>query len=176
MSSRPGKGSALRIRTRPRSSDLLALRRLVESTGVFYREEIEIAIELLEERLRHGAKSGYEFIFAERQGQLVGYCVWGAVPLTKGSYDLYWIAVAPEAQGLGVGRRLMDLAELAVAKRGGGRLFIETSSRDAYVRTRRFYRAAGYSRAARLRDFYARGDHKVVFSKLIARARRRAHT
>jgi len=176
MSARSTKGSALRIRTRPRPADLLALRRLVESTGVFYREEIEIAIELLEERLRHGAKSGYEFIFAESAGQLLGYCVWGAVPLTKGSYDLYWIAVAPEAQGLGIGRRLMELAERAVAKLGGGRLYIETSSRDDYVRTRRFYRAAGYSRAARLQDFYARGDHKVVFSKVIPRVRRRANT
>jgi len=179
MSARSAQSSALRMRTRPRPSDLLALRRLVEATGVFYREEIEIAIELLEERLRHGAKSGYEFIFAERAGELVGYCAWGAVPLTKGSYDLYWIAVAPEAQGLGVGRRLMHLAELAVAKLGGGRLYIETSSRVAYVRTRRFYRAAGYSRAARLRDFYARGDHKVVFCKVIApgaRRRRRADT
>jgi ribosomal protein S18 acetylase RimI-like enzyme len=158
---------------------LRALRRLVESTGVFYAEETEIAIELLEERLRRGRKSGYEFIFAEREGKLVGYCAWGAVPLTHGSYDLYWIAVAPNAQGLGIGRRLMHLAEAAVAKRGGGRLYIETSSRAAYVRTRRFYRAAGYGQAARLRDFYARGDHKVVFAKTIgpaARPRRRANT
>jgi ribosomal protein S18 acetylase RimI-like enzyme len=179
VSSRAAKGSTLRTRTRPRPSDLRALRRLVESTGVFYREEIKIAIELLEERLRRGAKSGYEFIFAERAGDLVGYCAWGAVPLTKGSYDLYWIAVAPEAQGLGVGRLLMELAERAVAKLGGGRLYIETSSRAAYVRTRRFYRSAGYTKAARLQDFYGRGDHKVVFCKVIAsavRRRRRVHT
>jgi len=176
MRARSAKISALRMRTRPRQSDLRALRRLVESTGVFYPEEIAIAIELLEERLRHGAKSGYEFIFAESAGELVGYCAWGAVPLTKGSYDLYWIAVAPNTQGLGIGRRLMHLAERAVAKLGGGRLYIETSSRAAYVRTRRFYRSAGYRLAARLRDFYARGDHKVVFCKTIAPGRRRANT
>ena len=179
MSARSGKRSPLRARTRPRQSDLRELRRLVESTGVFYAEETEIAIELLEERLRRGRKSGYEFIFAERDRKLVGYCAWGAVPLTKGSYDLYWIAVAPEAQGLGIGQWLMQLAELEIAKLGGGRLYIETSSRAAYVRTRRFYRAAGYKRAARLRDFYAHGDHKVVFCKTIehrARRRRRANT
>ena len=153
---------------RPRHSDLRALRRLVESTGVFYPEEIEIAMELLEERLRRGRKSGYEFIFAERRRELVGYCAWGAVPLTKGSYDLYWIAVAPAAQGLGIGRYLMELAERAVARRGGGRFYIETSSRTQYARTRRFYRAAGYRQAARLADFYAPGDHKVVFCKTIA--------
>jgi len=131
---------------------------------------------VLEERLRRGSKSGYEFIFVESAGELVGYCAWGAVPLTKGSYDLYWIAVAPNTQGLGIGRRLMQLAELAIARLGGGRLYIETSSRAAYVRTRRFYRSAGYRLAARLRDFYARGDHKVVFCKTIAPGRRRANT
>ena len=160
----------VRVRTRARPSDLESLRRLVAATGVFYPEERAIALELLRERLERGPKSGYEFIFADRHGALVGYCAWGAVPLTKGSYDLYWIAVAPEAQGLGIGRRLMELAERAVARRGGGRLYIETSSRAAYVRTRRFYRAGGYRRVARLADFYAPGDHKVVFCKTIARS------
>jgi ribosomal protein S18 acetylase RimI-like enzyme len=158
----------IRFRTRAGSEDLAALRRLVESTGVFHPEEIEIALELLHERLRLGSKSGYEFFFAEQGGELVGYCTWGPVPLTKASFDLYWIAVAPQAQRLGVGRKLMALAEAAVARRGGGQLFIETSSRGAYARTRRFYRAADYRQAARLPDFYGTGDHKIVFCKSIA--------
>ena len=72
MSGRLAKGSPVRTRTRPRRSDLRALRRLVESTGVFYPEETEIALELLADRLRRGARSGYDFIFAERPGELVG--------------------------------------------------------------------------------------------------------
>jgi ribosomal protein S18 acetylase RimI-like enzyme len=134
---------------------------------VFYRQERQIALELLEERLRRGRKSGYEFFFAERGGRLVGYCAWGDVPLTQSSYDLYWIAVAPDCQGQGIGRELMRLAERAVGRRGGGGLYIETSSRAVYARTRRFYRDAGYRQVARLRDFYATGDHKVVFCKTI---------
>jgi ribosomal protein S18 acetylase RimI-like enzyme len=162
--------AALRFRTRARATDLPALRRLVAATGVFYPAERAIALELLAERLARGPRSGYEFIFAERAGELVGYCAWGAVPLTQRSYDLYWIAVAPDVQGQGVGRRLMALAEAAVARRGGGQLYIETSSRGSYARTRRFYRAGAYAEAARLRDFYAPGDHKVVFCKTIRRA------
>jgi len=174
MSASSDSRAAVRVRTRARRSDLASLRRLVAATGVFYPEERAIALELLEERLRRGPKSGYEFIFAERRGELVGYSAWGAVPLTKGSYDLYWIAVAPAAQGLGIGRRLMELTERAVARRGGGRLYIETSSRAVYARTRGFYRAAGYHAAARLADFYAPGDHKVVFCKTIAAPKRAA--
>jgi len=186
MSPRATRPLAIRVRTRARPADVRALRRLVASTGVFYPEERAIAVELLDERLRRGSKSGYEFVFVELGGTLVGYCAWGAVPLTRNSFDLYWIAVAPEVQKLGIGRRLMEFVERAVARRGGGRLYIETSSRTAYARTRRFYRAGGYRRAARLSDFYAPGDHKIVFCKTIAasarggaraaRSRRRAYS
>jgi ribosomal protein S18 acetylase RimI-like enzyme len=154
-------------RSRPTRDDLAALRRLVAGTGVFYRDERTIALELLEERLRVGPRSGYLFFFAERADELVGYCAWGKVPLTQRSFDLYWIAVAPSAQGHGIGRELMRLTERAVAQRGGGSLYIETSSRRVYDRTRRFYRDAGYAQVARLPDFYAPGDHKVMFCKII---------
>ena len=167
--SRPA-GIHVRYRSRPRPADRPAVRRLVAATRVFYPEERKIALELLEERLRRGAKSGYEFVFAELNGQLIGYCAWGNVPLTRQSYDLYWIAVAPAAQRQGIGQALMKLAEDAVARRGGGGLYIETSSRAVYARTRRFYRDAGYRQVARLRNFYATGDHKIVFCKTIGSA------
>jgi GNAT superfamily N-acetyltransferase len=143
---------------------------LVAETDVFYPEELKIAVELLEERLETGAKSGYFFFFAECAGELIGYCTWGTVPLTRASYDLYWIVVAPSWQGFGIGQRLMQLTEAAVARRGGGGLYIETSSRRVYARTRRFYRRAGYKRVASLRDFYAPGDHKIVFCKAVPSA------
>jgi ribosomal protein S18 acetylase RimI-like enzyme len=170
-----------RYRSRPRADDVSALRRLVAATRVFYPAERAIADELLAERLRVGAKSGYSFFFAERGRELVGYCAWGRVPLTAKSYDLYWIAVSPAAQGQGLGQALLLLAERAVARRGGGNLYIETSSRPVYARTRRFYRDAGYAQVAKLRDFYAPGDHKVMFCKVIptsrrARSKARAHT
>jgi ribosomal protein S18 acetylase RimI-like enzyme len=154
-------------RGRPTAADVHALRRLVAAIGVFSAEERAIALELLEERLRLKRRSSYEFFFAEHGGELVGYCCFGRVPLTQHSFDLYWIAVAPEAEGQGVGRALMRLVEHALAARGGGNLYIETSSRRAYRRTRRFYRAAGYRQAARLPDFYAAGDHKIMFCKAI---------
>jgi ribosomal protein S18 acetylase RimI-like enzyme len=162
---------AVRYRTRAVPADVPALRRLVASTRVFHREERAIALELLEERIAKGAKSGYSFAFAERDGELLGYAAWGRDPLTRRSFDLYWIVIAPAAQGRGLGRALLERVERAVARRGGGNLYIETSSRAVYARSRRFYRSAGYRRVARLRDFYAPGDHKLMFCKVI-RARR----
>lgn len=164
-----GTDTRIRYRSRAQAADVTELRKLVALTGVFDRVELAIAVELIDARVRLGARSGYSFFFAERGGALIGYCAWGRVPLTRSSYDLYWIVVAPTAQGQGVGRALLQRVEQAVAGRGGGRLYIETSSRPIYARTRRFYRAAGYRVVARLRDFYASGDDKFMFCKPIPR-------
>jgi ribosomal protein S18 acetylase RimI-like enzyme len=157
----------VRYRTRPVAADVPALRRLVAAAGVFYDQERAVALELLEARLTQGPKSGYSFFLAERDGDLKGYAAWGPAPLTERSFDLYWIVVAPAAQGQGLGQALLQLVERGVAARGGGNLYIETSSRKSYARTRRFYKDAGYRRVASLRDFYAPRDHKLMFCKVI---------
>ena len=151
----------------PQVSDVAALRELVGSLDVFNEAERAIALELLEQRLQRGEGSGYDFVLADVGAELVGYTAWGPVPLTKSSFDLYWIAVLPRYQGLGIGRELLVLTERAVAERGGGHLYIETSSRPAYERTRAFYARAGYHEVARLEDFYAEDDAKVVYCKVI---------
>jgi ribosomal protein S18 acetylase RimI-like enzyme len=159
----------LRFRQTPRAEDAAAVRALARKTGVFTAEECAVAGELVEDRLELGARSGYFFLFAEQAGDLVGYVAWGPIPMTRASYDLYWIMVDPARQGGGLGRELMLRTEEAVRARGGGAIYIETSSLERYARTRRFYRRAGYGRAARLPDFYAPGDHKIVFCKTLIR-------
>ena len=76
---------SIRYRTRPVAADVVALRRLVAATGVFYDQERVVALELLDARLAHGPKSGYLFFFAERHGEVLGYAAWGPVPLTERS-------------------------------------------------------------------------------------------
>ncbi|HEX6995296.1 MAG TPA: N-acetyltransferase [Gammaproteobacteria bacterium] len=165
-----GTHDGLRLRRTPRESDIDAVRRLAAGVGVFSKAEQAVAVELIETRLRDGRKSGYHFAFADLGGRTVGYCVWGPVPMTAASWDLYWIVVDPACRGLGAGRRLLDEAECDVARRGGGTVYVETSSRPDYARTRRFYRKAGYRTAARLRDFYAAGDDKIIYRKSVAGA------
>ncbi len=51
--------------------------------------------------------------------------------------------------------------------RGGRMLLVETSGLPDFERTRAFYRKCGYEEEARIRDFYAAGDDKVVFRKVL---------
>ncbi len=167
LRARPSGTGRLRFRHTPRPEDGVAVRRLAARTGVFTAEECKVAAELVDERVRHGRRSGYFFAFADADGLPVGFAAWGPIPMTAESYDLYWIVVDPSFQGQGLGRELLGRAERAIAAGGGGRVYIETSSKPRYARTRRFYRRAGYGQAARFEDFYAPGDHKVVFCKVL---------
>jgi ribosomal protein S18 acetylase RimI-like enzyme len=104
----------------------------------------------------------------DEAGTLEGYACWGPTPGTERGYDLYWIAVDPRAQGGGYGRTLMRAVEETLRARGARLLVAETSSRASYADTRDFYERAGYLERARVRGFYAVGDDRVIFSKLLA--------
>jgi len=161
----PINGTELRRGVDP--EDPVAVEALVRATGVFSPSEVTIARELVEERLTRGAASGYEFLFVDDDEGLLGYACWGPIPCTERSYDLYWIAVRPERQGGGVGRRILALAEEEIARAGGARIYVETSTRAAYDPTRAFYERCGYARAATFDDFYALGDGKAVYLKAL---------
>ena len=155
------------MRATPRAGDPARVREIVAATGFFSAEEVRIAEELVEERLSQGPDSGYLFLFADRGGDTVGYTCYGPISLTAASYDLYWIAVHPAAQGGGLGRRLLAATEKRIRALGGRRVYAETSSRPQYLPTRTFYERCGYRTAALLEDFYAAGDGKVIFEKAL---------
>jgi ribosomal protein S18 acetylase RimI-like enzyme len=156
------------FRTEVRSSDALAVRRIVEATKLFRPAEVDVAVELVEARLEKGAASGYEFVFAEQGRTVSGYICFGWNTLTVSSFDVYWIAVDPAKQGQGIGGALLAEAEKQIAAAGGTRIYIETSHRADYEATRGFYERCGYKLAAVLEDFYAPGDSKATYVKVIS--------
>jgi len=160
------------MRQSVKSSDVQVVERVVRSTGFFSESEVEMAGELVSAYLKEGEKSGYRFAFLEEGARVVGYACYGEIPCTDRRFDLYWIAVEPERQGKGYGRRLLEWVEKDIGRMGGQIIFIETSSRGQYLPTRRFYRDRGYLEEARLRDFYSEGDDKVVFAKTLPGATR----
>jgi ribosomal protein S18 acetylase RimI-like enzyme len=151
-----------------RKSDIEAIGAIIKSSGFFYQDELEVAVELVQENLDKGPElSGYYFIVAEYDGEVLGYTCFGPIPCAKNRYDLYWIAVHDKHRNLGLGKKLIKETESQIKAMGGAKIFIETSSRDLYEPTRRFYLACGYQVEAVLKEFYDQGDDKVIFVKNI---------
>lgn len=155
------------LRDEVRPSDAETVRDIVDSTGFFTPAEVDVAVELVDERLRRGDASGYFFVFAEQGGRTVGYACYGPIACTLASYDLYWIVVHRDDRHRGVGRRLLQASEECIARAGGQRIYVETSSREQYEPTRQFYERCGYRVEATLTDFYAPGDSKVVCVRVV---------
>ncbi|MBN1868437.1 GNAT family N-acetyltransferase [Candidatus Sumerlaeota bacterium] len=153
---------------RSASADRDEILRFSEATGVFRPDEIEVAREVLDEALAKGDNGPYLSYTAEVGGRAAGWVCFGPTPCTLGTYDIYWLAVAPDLHGQGLGQALMTHAERTIREIGGRLAVVETSSRAAYDATRRFYVKFGYPEAARLADFYAPGDDKVIYIKRLS--------
>jgi ribosomal protein S18 acetylase RimI-like enzyme len=171
---------------------------IVTATGMFSDEEAAVAVELFDEWQRdeargerHEARGGSDEVPAPAEavasclssptsylflgaftpdGALIGFACHGPTPATDRTHDLYWIAVDPRAQGAGAGTRLLAAVERRLADDAARLLVVETSGREQYAPTRAFYLARGYTQAARVRDFYAPGDDRILFTKRLSPA------
>jgi len=180
-------------RVQPRLRDLTSadadrIAQITRATGVFREEELGIAAEVFADAAEAAERAGkaetagvhpavsalparsadlpYYLLGAELDGRLIGWICWGATPCTEGTWDLYWLAVDPEAQGYGVGSALVE--EMESRLKGRARLIsVDTSGRLDYAPTRRFYAARGYQPVAVVPDFYAPGDDQVIFTKVL---------
>jgi len=158
------------ITTRPfEAHDRETVARILKDVGNFSAHEQTIALELIDAWLSTGEASDYMCWVLEDATGVRGYICIGPTPLTDGTFDLYWIAVDPSAQGRGYGQALTRLAEDEARARGGRLLLIETASQSSYAPTVRFYERAGYELVSTIPDFYKPGDDKLTFVKRLDR-------
>ncbi len=116
-----------------------------------------------------GEASGYFFLFAEEEGRLLGYTCFGPIPGSVHSYDLYWIAVDPTAQGWGLGKKLMADRNGSWWNAGPGASMRTPPPAPSTNRPAPSTSPADILQEAFLADFYAAGDGKVIFVKSPAR-------
>jgi GNAT superfamily N-acetyltransferase len=149
----------MRGEDRPRITEIL------RDTPEFKPPEVVVAEELIDSYLDDPSGSGYHVLVAEADSTVEGYICYGATPLTEATWDVYWMAVAGEKQGHGIGGALLKSAETEIMKGQGRLVIIETSSTPLYEKTRRFHLGEGYEVVCRIPDFYAPGDDKLIMQK-----------
>ena len=158
-----------RPRIRPMiAEDKAAVMAILNATPEFTTAEVIVAEELIDYYLSEPVSSGYLIEVAEVDSKVVGYICWGLTPLTEGTWDIYWIATTREKQGVGIGTALLMSAEAKIREAKGRLVFIETSSKPGYEKTKGFYHARGYELICQIPDFYAPGDDKLIFQKRLS--------
>jgi len=145
--------------------DVKCVREIVASTGFFYDFEIPVAVELAQEAVNEGDKSGYSFVFADVEGKPVAYSCYGHIAGTDAGYDLYWIATHNSVRGTGIGRLLLEKTEQIVKEKGARYIIAETSLIEKYLPTRLFYEKNNYIKEAEIKDYYKPGDGRVIYVK-----------
>jgi len=146
--------------------DIQPLKEILSATGVFKKEEIDVAVELMEIVIEEPHQRDYlMFTGVDHEENVSGYYCVGPTPLTETTYDLYWLAVDVHLHGVGIGRELMDHCFEQVSLRGGRKIIAETSSQASYDRTRAFYQKRGFLEEARIKDYYSPGDDLVIYTK-----------
>ena len=139
---------------------------IIVATQVFTRDEIKVAMELIDIVLKDPRQEDYRIdCMVNDEDQIIGYVCYGPVPMTQGVFDLYWIVVNPRFQGQGVGSKLLHFLEEVVGERKGRMILIDTSSIPQYEKTQKFYSRHGFQEVARVPDYYHPGNDRITFCK-----------
>lgn len=148
------------------AEDREAIKKILEDNEMFTLAEIDCALEQVDLYIQHPHQKDYRLAVVENEkGQVAGFLSYGPTPLTEGTFDLYWIALAPSEQQKGWGKKLLQWLESQIKEEGGRLILIETSSQPKYERARIFYQKMGYQEVARIRDFYRPGDDRIIYAK-----------
>ena len=140
--------------------DFEDIENLLKATNNFSLNEIDIAFELIED-------TDYNVKIIDVENELAGFVIWGQTPATEGTYDMYWLAVHPKFHGQGIAKQIEEYLVERVKHAGGYLIYVETSSRESYDRTRAFYEKQGYQKLSQVKDYYKRGEDLVTYGKWI---------
>jgi len=139
---------------------------VIVETRVFTHEEVQVAVELIDLVLEDPSQKDYEIqCMVSEEEQAIGYVCYGPVPMTQGTFDLYWIAVDPRYHGKGVGSRLLRFIEEVIRGRDGRMILVDTSSIPQYEKAQQFYARHGFEEVARVPDYYHPGNDRITFCK-----------
>ncbi len=138
---------------------------ITASTGVFKPMEIETLAEVIDDYYDEERENGHRAFVWEEDGQVIGFLYHAPEEMTIGTWCLWWIVVAADQQGRGLGATLLAFVEQDIRDQGGRLLIVETADTPRYEATRRFYLNRGYTIAAHVPDYYLDDDGMVVFTK-----------
>ena len=143
------------------SADIDEIKKVVDSSGLFPSEYLN---EMLSDYFNNADTRDIWFTYFDYNIPVaIGYCV--PEKFTEGTYNLLAIGVSEDSQRKGIATEMMKYIEQLLKYKEGRILIVETSSDDAQIGARKFYKQIGYTQEAVIRDFWKDGEDKIVFWK-----------
>jgi ribosomal protein S18 acetylase RimI-like enzyme len=117
--------------------------------------------EILEDAVR---RPGHEYLacVAERDGELVGFGVYGMVSGAIGTAIISAILVAPRSRRAGIGQRILEYAAADLASRRMRVIFAEVPGDTSLLRYRALLISFGFVEETRIDDYYRDGVPQIV--------------
>jgi ribosomal protein S18 acetylase RimI-like enzyme len=141
------------------SEDLTALKAVLDTIELFPSEYLD---DMISDYLNNPASEDIWFTVTDNDLPVaIAYCA--PEKFTEGTYNLYAIGVRAGYQSKGFGGQMMTHLEDLLREKGHRILIVETSGN--LERTKAFYHKCNYTEEAVIRDFWGKGDDKVVFWK-----------
>ena len=142
-------------------ADIDKLKKVLDSSELFPSEYLD---EMITDYFNNPNTQDIWFTYIENNTPVaIGYCV--PEKLTDGTYNLLAIGVSKEIQRKGIASEMMKYIEQLLKSKDGRILIVETSTDDAQIGAREFYKKIGYTQEAVIRDFWRDGEDKIVFWK-----------
>lgn len=102
-------------------------------------------------------------------GEAVGVAYCAPEPVAGGTWNLLMLWIRADRHGKGHGGLLVKQVECELRGRGARLLIVETSGLPAFAPARSFYAKCGFLHEASVKNFFAAGDDKLVFTKSLVR-------
>ncbi len=142
-------------------ADLAFLKNIIDSNELFPSDLLD---EMISPFFQQQNEDEYWLVYeADKSSTAIAY--FAPERMTSGTYNLFLIAVHADFHGQGIGKKLLTHIEEFLRDRGVRILLVETSGLPEFARTRAFYEQNNYRVEARIAEFYAKGEDKIIFWK-----------
>lgn len=143
-------------------ADIPALQVVLDLTGLFPRDMLP---DMIAPSL--DGQSDAFWLKVHLDDTAVGFCYTAPEDLTDGTWNMLALAVHPGLHGKKLGGALVSATEARLKANKQRILIVDTSGTEDFASTRAFYKHHGYEEEARIRDYWAAGDDKVIFRKAL---------
>lgn len=142
--------------------DLDSIKAIINATELFPSEYLDDMFSVPSDG---SDAQDFWFVFDNGKPLAVAYCA--PEPMTERAWNVLLMAVHPDHQGNGIGKLMMSHVEETLSTRDARLLIVETSGTMLFANARKFYDRIGYESEGRIRDYYAAGDDKIIFRKVL---------